>query len=87
MKTIVLTKLPNQSFSFMLGNQRFNVTLNSRNGKTYLSYKINRKNVLLNRLCVDRVDIDGIFMFEDTQGKEDPYYDGFNERFKLRLLI
>lgn len=87
MKTIHITAIPNQEFSFVLNNQRYDVTLNSRNGKTYLSYRTDKASVLVNRICLDRVSIDDLFMFEDMQGKEDPYYDGFNHRFKLRLLI
>lgn len=87
MKTIILEPIPNQSFSFMIDNQRYNVTLNSRNGKTYLSYQVDKKDKLVNRICLDRAPIDNLFIFEDTQGNENPYYDEFNQRFKLRLLV
>lgn len=83
---IKLHKIPNQQFTFNLDNSLYAVTLQSRGGKTYLSYKIGKENRLLNRLCLDRVPIDDLFIFEDSQGKEDPYYDGFGGRFKLRLL-
>lgn len=87
MKTIHIEAIPNQEFSFMLNNQRYEVTLNSRNGKTYLSHQVDKIPVLINRICLDRVPIDDLFMFEDTQGNENPYYVGFNQQFKLRLLI
>lgn len=86
MKTIKIEAIPNQRFSFMMNNQRYVVTLNSRNGKTYLSYSISNNTVLLNRICLDRAPIDDLFMFEDIEGSENPYYTGFDDRFKLRLL-
>lgn len=86
MKTISLSNIPNQTFEFTSENDRYSVTLNSRNKMTYLSYSVNGSQKILNRLCLDRVAIDDLFMFEDIQGRENPYYDGFNSRFKLRLL-
>lgn len=86
MRAISLKPLANQYFEFQLNGSRYKVTLNSRNGKTYLSYQVNNKQKLLNRICLNRVLINDVFMFEDTQGNEDPYYVGFGDRFKLRLL-
>lgn len=86
MKNIILSKLANQSFEFRIGNDQYKVTLNSRNKMTYLSYSINGIPKLLNRICLNKVVIDDLFMFEDTQGQSNPYFNRFNGRFKLILL-
>lgn len=87
MREILIQSKPNQEFDFSMNNISYSVILQSRNGKTYLSYREDGEVKLLNRICLNKTPIDGLFMFEDTQGNEDPYYVGFETRFKLRLLI
>lgn len=82
---IKLHELPNYEFQFTNNNLKYNVQLNSRNGNTYLSYSVNNVQKVYNRVCLNGVLIDDLFIFS-SEDKIDPYYTNFS-KFELRALV
>lgn len=88
---IPLEKLPSQTFGVMLGEQECRVTLETRGDQLYFSLDLNSKNIYAGVICRDRVNLtpyiyrgfSGMIYFADTQGQDDPTYNGLDDRFLL----
>ena len=92
---IPIQKIPNQSFFIDLNNQECEIHIYERYGSTYLDLKVNDKVLMQGQICLNNVDIiqynhldfNGNLRFIDTQGAEDPYYTGFNERYAFAYVF
>lgn len=88
---IPIEQLPNQTFWVDLNNQSCKIHVYERYGYMYLDLAVDDNIILQGQICLNNVDLiqythlkfDGQLKFIDTQGSEDPYYTGFNERYAL----
>lgn len=88
---VLLAPIPRQSFSIELGGQPCTIRLVSILTWTYLDMTIDDVYVMRGAICLDRAPVKqyrtipfvGNLFFVDTQGRDDPYYTGFETRFKL----
>nr|DAF69044.1 MAG TPA: hypothetical protein [Caudoviricetes sp.] len=76
--------LPNQFFTTSLNGETWEITINDRLGKLYISLS-NRTDglVLANRICLDRTYLGYGFVFVDIEGNSDPTYDLLGTRYLL----
>lgn len=82
--SIPLDAVPNQSLTVVLGLKTWTITLESRLGDIYISLSNTTDgNVILNRICRDRVAVEGNFFFYDVDGIENPVFTGLGGRFVL----
>lgn len=94
MLRIPLTAVPSQSFTITLGGQRCKISVTQRSTGVFLDLAVNGQTLVACAVCLDRVKIvrfaylgfAGDLAFIDTQGKTDPYYTGFADRYKLVYL-
>ena len=88
---IPIERLANQTFWIDLNEQDCEIHVYERYGVTYMDLKVNDKVIIQGQICLNNTDIiqykhlefDGNLRFIDTQGSNDPYYTGFNERYAL----
>lgn len=82
--SIPLDAVPNQTVQVQLGQETWEVTLETRLEELYISLS-NRTDgvVLLNRVCRDRTLVSGGFFFYDVDGIENPVYTGLGGRYVL----
>lgn len=88
---IPIQQLPNQTFFITLGEQECEIHIYLRYRYMYLDLKVDDKIIIQGQICLNNTDIiqykhlnfNGNLRFIDTQGIEDPYYTGFNERWYL----
>lgn len=91
MQKIPLAAVPAQTVSVTLNGQECTLILRSLGGKQYLSLSVNGTPVFYNALIVDRIPLKkydylpfvGDIACEDTQGTDDPDWQGWNTRFFL----
>lgn len=76
--------IPNQFFTTALNGETWEITINDRLGKLYISLS-NRTGglVLANRVCLDRTYLGYGFVFVDIEGNNDPTYDLLGTRYLL----
>lgn len=87
---IPLEKLPNQTIKVELNKKNCALEFVSRGGHVYLNkFDIEDETVLSGIICLNETNILHLFgtkeklYFKDLNGKEDPVYTGFNDRFIL----
>lgn len=87
---IPLEKEPNQTIKVDLNGKSCNLTFISRNGNVYLNkLEIEDEPVLCGIICLNETNIINLLggneklYFKDLNGKENPVYTGFNDRFIL----
>lgn len=89
---IPLSAVSNQTFSVALGGQQCQITIDAKpDVGVFVSLWAGNKPVVLSSLARDRVGLvryaylgfAGELMFADTQGTDDPTFDGFGSRFWL----
>jgi hypothetical protein len=91
MNIIPVQPLPAQTFNTVLGNQNCTISLYQKTTGMYLDLAINEAVVITGALCRDRVKIvrygylgfAGDLAFIDTQGAQDPEYQGLGDRWQL----
>lgn len=86
-RQIPLAQLPNQTFSTSLNGETWQITLETKLGKMYISLESSSRGlVLANRVCLNKAYLGYGFSFLDIDGNSDPVYTGLNERFLLLWL-
>lgn len=91
MRKIPLRAVPAQACSVVLGGQNCQVSVYQKSTGVYLDLRVNHQPVAMAVLCHDRVwliretysGFVGDLTFVDTQGRDDPVYTGFGDRFQL----
>lgn len=92
--TIPIIDEPSQKLTLRLGDQAVDIALTMRLGNLYADVRTNGKDVINNRICLNRTPIIkevfrpfvGELYFEDLQGDENPVYGGLGSRFLLRWI-
>lgn len=79
-----LGPIPNQFFSTSLNGETWEITLETRLDKLYISLS-NRTDglILSNRVCLNNTYIGHGFVFFDIDGDNDPEYTGLGTRYLL----
>lgn len=88
---IPIEQIPNQTLWIDLNNQSCEIHIYERYGYTFMDITVDDEVVIQGQLCLNNTDIiqynhlkfNGQLKFVDTQGNNDPYYTGFNERYAL----
>lgn len=80
---IPVSAIPNQFITTTIDGVTWSITLETRLGNIYISLSTKDGDVISNRVCRDRVSVGGGFVFVDTEGKQDPIYDGLGVRYLL----
>lgn len=87
---VTLDKFPNQSIKVELDGKDCNLTFITRDGKLYLDeFSVNGINIINGIVCLNGNNLlslskfKGKLYFKDTQGDEDPYFSGLNDRWLL----
>lgn len=88
---IPLEKTPAQSFGIVLDEQECRISIYMRGDNLYFDLYKNNEPVYLGSICYDRVDLtpleyrgfNGHLFFLDIEGKNDPDYNLFDERYFL----
>lgn len=79
-----VAKVPNQFFSTSLNGETWDITLETRLEKLYISLSSKTDGlVLANRICLDRTYLGHGFVFIDIDGNNDPAYDLLGTRYIL----
>jgi len=94
MKTIPLSAKPSQTLSVLLGGQNCQIRVYQKTTGVYLDLYVNNAAVVTGVIARDRVLIVrqsylgfvGDLSFFDTQGTDDPTYDGLGSRYQLVYL-
>lgn len=91
---IPLEKTPAQTFGIVLDNQECRISLYERGGSLFFDLYVNNKPIYLGEVCYDRVDLtpysyrgfNGHIFFLDIDGKNNPDYRQFDERYFLAYV-
>ena len=91
---IPLQAIPNQTFTVYLNDKECEIHVYLRYTHMYMDLTVEDKVIFQGMICLNNVDliqfpnlgVTGNFKFIDTQGNEDPYYSGFNERWFLTYV-
>lgn len=79
-----VARVPNQFFSTSLNGETWDITLETRLEKLYISLSSKTYGlVLANRICLDRTYLGHGFVFIDIDGNNDPTYDLLGTRYIL----
>jgi hypothetical protein len=89
MQVIPLVKTASQIMNINLSGQSCTIKLQQRSGNVYCDLLVGTDPVFTSVICRDRVKLSrqpylkfsGDFTFIDTQGREDPEYTGFGDRY------
>lgn len=94
MKIVPLSPLPSQTFNVVLDSQNCTIKLSQKSTGMFLDLAVGQTPVLTGTLCRNLVrvvrqsylDFSGELMFMDTQGYDDPQYEGLGSRWVLMYL-
>lgn len=94
MQIIPIAAMENQRLGVVLGNQNCTITVAQKSTGMFLGLEINQVVVMTGVLCTDRTKLVrqsylgmvGDLAFMDTQGREDPLYEGLGTRWVLMYL-
>lgn len=94
MKTIPLSAKPSQTLSVLLAGQNCQIKVYQKTTGVYLDLYVNNQPIVTGVIARDRVLIVrqsylgfvGDLSFFDTQGTDDPTYDGLGARYQLVYL-
>lgn len=82
--TVPLDTVPNQNMSTSLNGETWDITLETRLDRLYISLgNRTQGRVLENRVCLDREPVTGGFMFVDLNGTNDPVFTELGSRYVL----
>ena len=87
-------KLPNQTLWIDLDGQSCEIHLYERFGFMFFDLKVEDDVIIQGQICLNNTNLiqykhlkfNGQLKFVDTQGNNDPYYTGFNERYALTYV-
>lgn len=81
---IPIAPVPNQTLSFVVGDESYFLALDLRNDAIFLSGAINGERILYNRILLPFTPIDGRLMLIDIEGgTEPPNYKELGTRYRL----
>jgi hypothetical protein len=91
MQIVPLTSVASQNFTIQLSNQNCKINLNQKSTGLYFDLFIDNNPIVQSVLCLNRVGLIsesyfgfvGQLVFIDTQGTDDPSYQGLGSRFLL----
>lgn len=91
---IPLEQTPAQSFGIVLNEQECRLSIYKRGNDLYFDLYKDNEPLYLGSICYDRVDLtpleyrgfNGHLVFLDIEGKENPDYRQFDERFFLAYV-
>lgn len=91
---IPVQKLPDQEFLINLDGQECLIHIYLRYTNMYMDLIKDNEILFQGKICLNNVDViqythlnfEGELKFVDTQGMDDPYYEGFNERWFLAYV-
>ncbi|MEY1162556.1 hypothetical protein [Providencia manganoxydans] len=83
---IPLSAVPNQSLSFTIEQDTYEITLETRLNNLFATVKRNGEYLVCNRICRNLTYICQWLLFMDTTGNTDPVYTELNARYKLVWL-
>ncbi len=91
MQVVPLAAMPSQSFTVALGAQQCQISVYQKSTGLFLDLIANGSNVVTAMLCINGVGLvreaylgfSGQLAFVDTQGSNDPTYDGLGSRYIL----
>lgn len=91
MKIIPLKSVPKQTFQIVLSNQLTQFNIYTTVGGLFIDVLVNNLPIMYGTICQDRnlivrdryLGFSGDIMFFDTQGENDPTYDGLGSRYFL----
>lgn len=94
MQTIDLELTPNQTFNIVLNDQNCEITVKEKDGNTYTTLLVDNTEIfsgILTRNALpikpfDHFIFDGVLVFVDTIGTNDPSYLKYNTRYLLVYL-
>ena len=94
MIAIPVQAVPSQTFTVILANQNVQINLYSKLGVLYMDVFVNNAPIATARQCENAnriirygyLGFIGDFIFQDTQGQNDPTYDGLGSRYVLQYL-
>lgn len=82
--TVPVDSVPNQNFTTSLNGEQWDITLETRLDRLYISLGNRSKGrILENRVCLDRTPVAGGFVFIDQSGTTDPVFEGLGGRYVL----
>lgn len=84
---IPLSPVPNQEVSAMVAGAAHTFTINARRGALYLSVFRDGQYILRNRVLRSFAPVTGGFQIIDSEGDEDPRYDGLGTRWQLLAAV
>lgn len=93
-RTIPIQQIPDQEFLIDLSGQKCEIHLYQRFRYIYMDLTVDDKILYQGKICLNGVDLvdssylnfKGQLKFVDTQGEDDPYYTGFDERWFLTYV-
>lgn len=92
---VPLSPVPSQTLSITLDGQACQIALRSNGGNLYFDLKVNDTSIVSSKICrnLQRLllglkyrGFSGDFIFNDTQGDEQPAYTGLNDRWIFYYL-
>lgn len=94
MQEIPLQPVAVQSVKFVAGGQNCQILISQTGRGMLFDLNSNGSDVVTSVICLDAVPLvcrqyesfQGNFVFIDTQGNSDPYFDGLGARYKLVYL-
>lgn len=95
MLRIPLQPVPNQTLAVTLARQPAQIAVRQNGSSLYIDVSVNRNSVVRGRICRDRQRLlldagyrgfAGELAFVDTQGKDDPQWQGLGSRWVLFYL-
>lgn len=93
-KTVTVRAVPSQRFNVVLDQQKCTIILSQKRTGMYLSLLVDNVPIVTGVLCRNLVGVvrhgylgfKGELTFLDTQGMDDPRYDGLGSRFFLMYV-
>ncbi|MDE1486066.1 hypothetical protein KKI90_07225 [Xenorhabdus bovienii] len=80
---IPLEKTPNQTLTFFLERDNYEITLETRLDNLFATVKKNGEYLVCNRICRNMTYICQWFIFSDIEGNTDPEYSQLGSRYRL----
>ncbi|KLU14537.1 MULTISPECIES: hypothetical protein [Xenorhabdus] len=80
---IPLEKIPNQTLSFFLESDNYDLTLETRLDNLFATVKKNGEYLVCNRVCRNMTYICQWLVFSDIEGNTDPEYSQLGSRYRL----
>lgn len=93
--TVPILSKPSQKLNIALAGQQCSINVYQKSTGVFLDLFVDSVPIVIGVICRDRVRLvaqaylafDGDLFFYDTQGSNDPAYEGFGERYQLVHVI